>query len=111
MTATVKTASWWRATLRVGALVLIYFFLQDIIAPDWPALFLAPVLVVGYYALQSRIDEENLTLAGISAMIFAAAYDLFDLIVGPDWPLWLISPAVVLVSLIGFSSFTDDEDD
>ena len=67
----------------------------------------------------ARIDQESgtqgfLKVAGISAVLFAGFYDLFDLLIGPDRPLWVITPVAVVAAwagMLALASSVDDEDD
>jgi hypothetical protein len=83
------------------------------------AWLLAPTLVLGFHMALARIDQESgtqgfLKVAGISAVLFAGFYDLFDLLIGPDRPLWVITPVAVVAAwagMLALASSVDDEDD
>ena len=87
-------------------LIALYVFLQDIIAPQWPAWVLTPSLVFGFYAAVSQIKEGSFVRAimwqlALATVAFAGVYSVFDTVISPDWPLWIIAPTVVVGSWFG----------
>lgn len=101
MERTIDSRRLWQAASFAVPLIALYVFLQDIIAPQWPAWVLTPSLVFGFYGAVSRIEEGSFARAilwqlGLIAVAFAGVYNLFDLVIHPNWPLWIIAPVVVL---------------
>ena len=101
MDRTIDSRLMWQVAAFAVPLIALYIFLQDIIAPQWPAWILTPSLVFGFHAAVSRIDEGSFARAilwqlALIAVAFAAVYNLFDVVIHPDWPLWIIAPAVVV---------------
>ena len=106
MERTIDSRRIWHVAAFAIPLIALYVFLQDIIAPQWPAWVLTPALVFGFYAAVSRIDEGSVVRAilwqlALITVAFAAVYNLFDLVIHPNWPLWIIAPAVVVGSWTG----------
>ena len=106
MERTIDSRHIWQVAAFAVPLIAVYIFLQDIIAPQWPAWILTPALVFGFHAAVSKVEEDSLARAilwqlALIAVAFAAVYNLFDAIIRPDWPLWIISPAIVVGSWFG----------
>lgn len=103
MGRTIDSRRMWQVAAFAVPLIALYIFLQDIIAPQWPAWVLTPSLVFGFHAAVSRIEEGSVARAilaqlALIAVAFAAVYNLFDLVIHPNWPLWIIAPVVVVGS-------------
>lgn len=103
MERTIDSRRWWQVASFAVTLIALYVFLQDIIAPQWPAWVLTPSLVFGFYAAMSKIEEGSFARAilaqlALGAVGFAGVYSLFDIVIHPNWPLWIIAPTVVLGS-------------
>jgi hypothetical protein len=111
-----STTRYWAATWTIVALISAYAFFQDIIAPDWPAWIIAPLLVIGFRAAVWAAQPDGLARAALyqSAIIlvpFMAVYGVVDAILKPDWPAWVIAPIVALGLWIGMANIAEAEDD
>jgi hypothetical protein len=91
----------WAAACFVIALVSIYAFLQDLIAPDWPAFFLSPLLVVGFrwavgVAPRDSLVRAALYQAAVLIVPFTAIYSVADAAFKTDWQPWVIAATTVI---------------
>lgn len=106
MERTIDSKRMWQVAAFAVPLIALYVFLQDIIAPQWPAWVLTPVLVFGFYVAMSKIEQDSFARAilaqlALGAVGFAGVYSLFDVMISPDWPLWIIAPTVVVSGWLG----------
>ena len=89
MERTIDSRRLWQTASFAIPLIALYVFLQDIIAPQWPAWILTRSLVFGFYGAMTRIEEGSFARAilwqlALVAVAFAGVYNLFDLVISPD---------------------------
>lgn len=85
----------------VVALVSTYAFLQEIIAPHWPAWVLSPTLVLAFLGAKSLIPEDSvsqiiLNQAALLTVPFMAFYSVAEELFAADWLEWGIPPLLAL---------------
>lgn len=106
----------WAIVWTVIALASLYAFLQDLIAPDWPAWVLSPLIVAGFLGAVSVAPSDSLIRAALfqAALLlvpFMGVYGLADAAFRADWPAWVIASAVVLTLWAGVAIIADAESD
>jgi len=85
--------------VALAALVFLYHFFEQVIEPDWPALLLSPLLVVGFALLLRKMPP----LGQARYLLIAAAVLLVPLLglygelqeeLDPDWEAWVLTPVI-----------------
>ena len=104
----------WAIACTIIALGSVYAFFQDIIAPDWPAWVLSPLIVVGFRGAVSVTPDESLIRAALyqAALLivpFMGVYGLADAVFAADWPAWVIAPLVVALLWTGMAAILEIE--
>ena len=116
-TQTAQSKAWpWPAICTIVALAAVYAFLQDIIAPDWPAWVLSPAIVVGFRIAVRSIPDDSLVRAALYQLAlllvpFMAVYGLVDAFTRTNWPEWVIAPALVSLFWAAVATIADAEAD
>ena len=106
----------WAIVWTVIALASLYAFLQDLIAPDWPAWVLSPLIIVGFHGAVSIAPSDSIIRAGLyqAALLlvpFMGVYLLADAAFSAEWPAWVIASAVVLLLWAGVAIIAEAESD
>jgi len=106
----------WAAAFTLIALASLYAFLQDIIAPDWPAWVLSPLVVVGFRGAVLKAPSDSLLRAALyqAALLlvpFMGVYGLVDAATSVAWPAWVIAPIVVILLWTGVAAIAEVEAD
>ena len=106
----------WAAASTLIALASVYAFLQDLIAPDWRAWVLSPLVILGFRAAVSAAPADSVVRAALyqTALLlvpFMGVYGLADAAFSADWPAWVIAPSVVAMLWIGIAAISDVEAD
>jgi len=97
------------------ALSSSYFFFQDVIAADWPAWVIAPLLYICFAVAVLTTDPEGLPRgilyhAAVLLFPFMGLYSLLDELFRPDWPEQVILPLVLLSIWIGIGLMTPEDE-
>lgn len=108
--------SLWAAGCTLVALASIYAFLQDLIAPDWPAWVLTPLIVLGFRQAVLTAPQDSLTRAALNqgALLlvpFMGIYGLVDALTKADWPAWVIAATAMVILWFGMATLSEAEAD
>ncbi len=106
----------WAFVVTIVALASVYAFLQDIIAPDWPAWVLSPLIVFGFRGAVSVTPDDSLLRAllyqaALLIVPFMGVYGLVDAVTRTNWPEWVIAPIVVIAMWASISLLIEAESD
>ena len=90
-----------RVFVALAAFVFLYNYFEQIIEPDWPALLLSPLLILGFVLLLRKTQPLGearylLTAAAVLLVPVLGIYGELQEELDPDWEAWVLTPLIFL---------------